>query len=320
VIEQVMLFSLGFLVAALLALAIAPAFSRRAFRLATQRLEMLLPVSAREVLAGRDLLRAEFAVEQRKLEQKIEALAATRADDLAELGRRAVALAEQDAKLEALTATLADRDGEIDDLRHASKAAADELASTRAALAETSAVRDRETESARHFAQHVDALQKLCANQRVALSALEHELVHEREMRVVESVRVARLDDELSALQLERDAALARARTAPVESGRREEPQHAGAALASDDTLRREIDRLYSDLLAFHDVLDADAASRDHGASSGRSRNETSSLLRQRIGEVGAMAVRIASTGRPTAAGPDGAREPAPIATTESEG
>lgn len=316
-----MLFSLGFLVAALLALAIAPAFWHRAFRLATRRLEMLLPVSAREVLAGRDLLRAELAVEQRKLEQKVEDLGAVHAEDMAELGRRAVSIAEKDAKLEALAETLADRDAEIDDLRHALKAAADELASTRAALAETSAALDHETASARHFEEHVDALQKLCANQRVALTALEHELVHERELRVVESVKVARLDDELSALQLERDAALARARTVPAESGRQEEPQrHAAAALASDDTLRREIDRLYSDLVAFHDVLDADTAARDHGAEPGRLQSEASALLRQRIGEVGAMAVRIASTARPAAAGPEGADEPAPIATTESEG
>ena len=99
-IEQAMLFSLGFLLAALLALAIAPAFWHRAIRLATRRLEMQLPLSAREVLAGRDLLRAEFAVEHRRLEQKIGMLSELHARDMAELGHRAHELAAKDADLQ----------------------------------------------------------------------------------------------------------------------------------------------------------------------------------------------------------------------------
>src|ERR1700736_2441773 len=74
VIEQAMVFTFGFLAASLIALAAAPAFWRRAIRLSTRRLEMQLPLSLEEILAGRDLLRAEFAVECRRLEQKAEVL------------------------------------------------------------------------------------------------------------------------------------------------------------------------------------------------------------------------------------------------------
>ena len=79
-----MIFALGFLLAGLLALAIAPAFWRRALRLSTRRLEMLLPLSSREIIAERDLMRAEFAIDRRKFEQEAESLRTMRAADMAE--------------------------------------------------------------------------------------------------------------------------------------------------------------------------------------------------------------------------------------------
>ena len=48
-----MIFALGFLLCGLLALLILPAFWRRAMRLSTRRLEMLMPLSMDEVLAQR---------------------------------------------------------------------------------------------------------------------------------------------------------------------------------------------------------------------------------------------------------------------------
>ncbi len=88
-----MFFALGFLISGLLALLFLPAFWRRAVRLSTRRLEMRLPLSMNEIVAERDQLRAEFALGQRRLEQRVEDLAATRAQDLAELGRRATRIA-----------------------------------------------------------------------------------------------------------------------------------------------------------------------------------------------------------------------------------
>ncbi|MCC0004052.1 MAG: hypothetical protein H6872_02455 [Methylobacteriaceae bacterium] len=88
-IEQIMIFMLGALSAGLLALLLLPAFWRRALRLTRRRLEMLMPLSMDEVVAERDLLRAEFAAEKRRLEQRMEAQAETQAQELVELGRRA---------------------------------------------------------------------------------------------------------------------------------------------------------------------------------------------------------------------------------------
>ncbi len=72
-IEQGLYFALGFLVAALLALAILPAFWRRAYRLTRREIEATLPLSPREIAAERDQLRAKFAVERVQLEQRVEA-------------------------------------------------------------------------------------------------------------------------------------------------------------------------------------------------------------------------------------------------------
>src|ERR1700730_11091102 len=125
-----MVFALGFLAAGLIALAAAPAFWRRAIRLSTRRLEMQLPLSPEEIRAGRDLLRAEFAVERRRLEQKAEALNHLHAADMAELGRRAAIIAAQDADLRALPKQDNKRRAELAALKTALAKASAELAAT----------------------------------------------------------------------------------------------------------------------------------------------------------------------------------------------
>lgn len=94
-----MIFALGFLTAGLLTLVFLPAIWRRAQRLSQRRLEQRLPVSMAEIAAERDQLRAEFAVEQRRIEQNNESLVQARARDLSELGRRGVRIAELSAEV-----------------------------------------------------------------------------------------------------------------------------------------------------------------------------------------------------------------------------
>jgi chromosome segregation ATPase len=94
-----MIFALGFLFAGLAALAFAPAFWRRANRLTRRRLEMQVPLSVQEILAERDQLRAEFAVEQRRVELRAAQVNLAHAADRGELGRRAVEIAALKEKL-----------------------------------------------------------------------------------------------------------------------------------------------------------------------------------------------------------------------------
>ena len=94
-----MYFALGFLVAGLFALMFLPAFWRRALRISMRRLQMLAPMSMEEVFAERDLLRAEFAVRERRFEQSMEAVQASRANDLATIGRHVARIADLETQL-----------------------------------------------------------------------------------------------------------------------------------------------------------------------------------------------------------------------------
>ncbi|WP_018042671.1 MULTISPECIES: hypothetical protein [Methylobacterium] len=112
-IETVMIFALGFLAASLCALMVLPAVNARATRLAKRRLEGLVPLSASEIAAEKDYLRARFAVTQRRLERKVEAARASRHADMAAIGARTLEIAalsrnveERDAALASTRATL----------------------------------------------------------------------------------------------------------------------------------------------------------------------------------------------------------------------
>ncbi len=120
-----MFFVLGILVAGLLGLIILPALWWRAVRLSTRRLEMQVPLSMDEVLAERDLLRAEFALVQNRLEKSLERERDLRAQERIALGGARVELLLRDESLAELRHALAERD--------------EALARERAALIETQA-------------------------------------------------------------------------------------------------------------------------------------------------------------------------------------
>jgi hypothetical protein len=106
VIETVMVFALGFLVAILCALLALPAVNARAARLARRRTEAQLPLSVGEIAAEKDFLRAEFAVRQRRMERAVEDARSKRQADMAALGNRTMEAA-------ALARDVAARDAEI---------------------------------------------------------------------------------------------------------------------------------------------------------------------------------------------------------------
>ena len=108
-----MIFALGFLLSALLSLLILPAFWRRALRLSARRLEMLMPLSMDEIHARRDQIRAQAAVEQRRIEQRLEAMTRDRARHMGEIGRSAGTIVRLEAEIGDLKTRLRERDGEL---------------------------------------------------------------------------------------------------------------------------------------------------------------------------------------------------------------
>src|SRR5215207_2636538 len=108
-----MIFALGFVAASLIALLIIPAVNARAERLARRRAEALFPMSIAELTAEKDHLRAEFAVTQRRIEQKAETAQAIKFQSMEELGRRAMKVQELDNLLADRDATVAKLDAEL---------------------------------------------------------------------------------------------------------------------------------------------------------------------------------------------------------------
>ena len=106
-IEAAMIFALGFLVAALLALGLLGAVWRRAVRLTTRRVENAVPLSMAEIKADKDQLRAEFAIAARRLEMTAETLRERLNGQTADLARKTEMIRDLDATLTARGETIA---------------------------------------------------------------------------------------------------------------------------------------------------------------------------------------------------------------------
>ena len=135
--------AIGFLFAALLALALSPAVHRRAERLTRRNLAEKVPASVLELRAAKDAIRAEHAMAARELELGLDKLREKHAAQSGELGRKTealhrlqIAFAEKTAALAALQGQAAGRDLAGDDLRGELSLARFEANASRAALQE----------------------------------------------------------------------------------------------------------------------------------------------------------------------------------------
>jgi chromosome segregation ATPase len=87
-IEPIVYFGIGFLVAAFFGLLFVPLVDKRAVRLTMRRLEAATPFSIAEIRADKDQLRGEFSISTRRLEMSAEQLKTKMTMQLAELGRK----------------------------------------------------------------------------------------------------------------------------------------------------------------------------------------------------------------------------------------
>ena len=105
-IEPIMYFGIGFLVAALIGLVVVPLVHGRAVRLTMRRLEAAAPLSMAEIQADKDQLRAEFAMSTRRLEMSVDQLKTRSTSQLAELGKKGDAINRLKIELGDKTATI----------------------------------------------------------------------------------------------------------------------------------------------------------------------------------------------------------------------
>jgi chromosome segregation ATPase len=189
-IEPIMFFGIGFLVASLFGLVLIPLVHNRAVRLTVRRLEAATPLSMAEIQADKDQLRAEFAMSTRRLELSVEQMKAKTTSQLAELGKKSDAVNR-------LKVELGEKSAAIFSLEAREKSLRDQLQATEAEhTAKIGALREAE----RMLAQKEAELSRLAAEldeRSVTADSQRVELVALR-------AQVAALKDQVS--DYERDA------------------------------------------------------------------------------------------------------------------
>ncbi len=105
-INALMFGALGFLLGCLIALMLAPPLWNRAVRLTTRKLEATMPMSLADIQADKDQLRAEFAIDLRKVEVALDKAKEKATRELIEANKRRVEIAVVNTDLAAAKAQL----------------------------------------------------------------------------------------------------------------------------------------------------------------------------------------------------------------------
>jgi len=113
-IEWFLFGALGFFLGCLLALMLAPPLWNRAVKLTTRRLEATMPMSLADIQADKDQLRAEFAIELRKVEVALDKSKEKAARELIEANKRRV-------EIQALNTDLGGVKGQLQEAQNANR-------------------------------------------------------------------------------------------------------------------------------------------------------------------------------------------------------
>ena len=172
-IEPIMFFGIGFLVAALIGLVVIPLVHGRAVRLTMRRLEAATPLSMAEIQADKDQLRAEFAMSTRRLEMSVEQLKTKSTSQLAELGKKGDAINRLKLELGEKTATIFALEARDKALRDQLRATEEEFAVKTSAMHDAErALSDKEAELAK-LVGALDERSSLADAQKVDIVALK---------------------------------------------------------------------------------------------------------------------------------------------------
>ena len=207
-VEPIMYFGIGFLVAASLGLLFVPLVHNRAVRLTMRRLEAATPLSIAEIRADKDQLRAEFAMSTRRLEMSVEQMKTRTTSQLAELGKKSDAINQLKKELGEKTTAIASLEAREKHLRHQLGATEDEFALKSSALREAErALADKEAELAKLVAE-LGERSILADSQRVELASVRTQ-VETMKLSVADYERAVRTTEDR--LTRERDDAEAAA-------------------------------------------------------------------------------------------------------------
>ena len=172
-IEPIMYFGIGFLVAALIGLVVVPLVHGRAVRLTMRRLEAAAPLSMAEIQADKDQLRAEFAMSTRRLEMSVDQLKTRSTSQLAELGKKGDAINRLKIELGEKTATIFALEARDKNLRDQLRATEEEFAVKTNAMHDAKrALSDKQAELATLMGE-LDEQSTLADSQKIEIIALK---------------------------------------------------------------------------------------------------------------------------------------------------
>jgi chromosome segregation ATPase len=198
-IEPIMYFGIGFLVAALIGLIVIPLVHGRAVRLTMRRLEAATPLSMAEIQADKDQLRAEFAMSTRRLEMSVEQLKTKTTSQLAELGKKGDAINRLKMELGEKTATIFALEARDKALRDQLRATEEEVSTRTTIMHEAErALSDKEAELAK-LVNALDERSTLAESQKTEIAALKLQVDALKE-------QLANAGNDLKAVENRRDA------------------------------------------------------------------------------------------------------------------
>jgi chromosome segregation ATPase len=290
-IEPIMYFGIGFLVAALIGLVVIPLVHSRAVRLTMKRLEAATPLSMAEIQADKDQLRAEFAMSTRRLEMSVEQLKNKTTSQLAELGKKGDAINRLKVELGEKTATIFALEARDKALRDQLRATEDEIAAKTAAMHDAQrTLSDKEAELSKMVSEF-DEKATFAEAQKVEIVALKTqvEALKERLTAAGHDVRAAedRRDAERAALKAATEEL--NAERGKVESlGRRvgELEQHLAAQTTEAEILGRRAHDLEQRLSEQSRLLTESETNLRHLAAELDAARKSESDLRAAVAEL----------------------------------
>jgi chromosome segregation ATPase len=231
-IEPIMYFGIGFLVAALFGLLFVPLVHNRAVRLTMRRLEAATPLSMAEIRADKDQLRAEFAMSTRRLEMSVEQMKNRTSTQLAELGKKTDAINQLKKELGEKTATIFSLEARDKSLRDQLRSTEEEFELKSSSLREAERVlADKESELAKLIAE-LGEHSITADSQRVELAALRTQ---------VEAMKVSVADYERMVKEIEDRLARERSEAATASTDLTEARGKLGSLTTRTAELERQL-------------------------------------------------------------------------------
>ncbi|MDX8483012.1 hypothetical protein RFN28_31810 [Mesorhizobium sp. VK24D] len=171
-VQSILFFALGFLCAVFLVSLVAPAVWRRAVVLTRRRLEASMPLTPAEIQAEKDRVRAEFAMNTRRLEMNIKSLKEKVAEQLVEIGRGREALKGLAVETKDKNQALSDLQAKTEELRRREE----ELHNLSEKLAQTERSLEKRALEQQKLEQMYDDASFASSSRQIELVARESEL------------------------------------------------------------------------------------------------------------------------------------------------